>query len=88
MNTEEEILNKLIKYVKSTNVSGNEHNDIPVDESLLELGILDSFGIVELVVFIEKNWSLEISDEELNEKNFKGLTKMSQFIFSKLNNKI
>jgi len=35
------------------------------DDSLLESGVVDSFGILEIVGFLEKNFHITIEDEEL-----------------------
>ena len=83
----EKIANELISYVKKTSPFAEEYPNIPRNCSLLEIGIFDSFGIVELVDFIENHWSIEIHNSELTEERFGGIDKMSQVIYEKLNEK-
>jgi acyl carrier protein len=56
---------------------------IPEDENLMELGILDSFGFVEFVSFIENKFGLDFADEEIVLKNFRSLKITEEFIKSK-----
>ena len=52
---------------------------------LFEKGIIDSTGVLELVAFIEENFKITISDEELVQDNFSSLTAIEKFLQSKNN---
>jgi acyl carrier protein len=52
--------------------------------SFLENGIIDSTGILELVAFLETQFSIKIHDEELLPDNLDSLEKVSVFISRKL----
>jgi acyl carrier protein len=56
------------------------------DASFLEEGIIDSLGIIELVSFVEKKFSISVADHELLPSNFDSVSKLSSFITSKLAN--
>lgn len=53
------------------------------DTALLEKGILDSLGILDVVSFIESEFSITISDEELVPENFQNLGTLSAFVQKK-----
>ena len=53
---------------------------------LIEDGIIDSTGVVELIAFIEENYNIKLSDEELIQENFSSLISIDNFLESKLNN--
>jgi acyl carrier protein len=53
------------------------------DTHLLERGILDSLGILDVVAFIESTFDLVIDDEELVPQNFQTLSAMSEFVRNK-----
>jgi len=53
------------------------------DTALLEKGILDSLGILDLVSFLESEFSITISDEELVPENFQNLDTLSAFVGNK-----
>jgi len=50
---------------------------------LLENGILDSMGVLELVHFIEQEYGILVSDEELEPDNFQSIDKLAAFIQTK-----
>lgn len=48
-------------------------------DSLLESGIVDSLGILEIVAFLEKEFGITISDEELVPENFESIESLAKF---------
>lgn len=83
----EDIVKKLTDYLCETNPVAKLRSPLPLDQSLVELGIMDSFGIIELVVFIEQNFDIKIHDSELTKEKFGGLNKMAKLIGEKLQTK-
>ena len=63
-------------------LDGNDN--LSAEDSLLEKGIIDSTGVLELVAFIEENYSLKIKDEELIPENLDSIKNISRFIQEKL----
>jgi acyl carrier protein len=57
------------------------------DEDLLEQRIIDSLGILKLVVFIEKAHGIKVTDEEVVPENFQSLNSMVSFVEQKIRNK-
>ena len=55
-----------------------------VEDSLLEKGIIDSTGVLELVAFIEENYNFKIKDEELIPDNLDSIKNISRFIQERL----
>lgn len=49
-------------------------------ESLVESGIIDSMGVLELVTFIEADFELVLSDEDVVSENFDSIATISSFI--------
>lgn len=54
------------------------------NEKWLESGLLDSFGILDLVRFLEEEFSIQVSDEELLPENFQSLDAVANFVQAKL----
>ena len=54
--------------------------DLGDDVSLLESGILDSFGIMTLLAFIEKTYRVSIPVEQLEPVNFESVSAISGLI--------
>ena len=49
-------------------------------ESLLENGILDSLGILEVVTFLEGEFLITVDDDELQPENFASIASMSAYV--------
>ena len=79
----EEIVAKLKEAVCRINVTIDE-DEIPLDQGLMGEGIIDSFGFVEFVTFIEEEFDINFDDGEIDEDNFANLVAISQFILKKL----
>ncbi|MDH3268231.1 MAG: acyl carrier protein [Ignavibacteria bacterium] len=58
---------------------------LATDTLLFEKGIIDSTGVLELVAFIEENFKISITDEELIQDNFSNLNAIGNFLKSKNN---
>ena len=53
------------------------------DEKWLESGMIDSLGMLDLVHFLEEEFALQVSDEELSPENFESLQAVSAFVRAK-----
>jgi acyl carrier protein len=49
-------------------------------ESLLEAGIVDSLGVLSLVAFIEEQYSVQVSEDEMVPENFDSIEAMAAFV--------
>ena len=62
-----------------------DHDGFQKETSFLEEGIIDSTGILELVMFLEETYGIKIEDEELIPQNMDSLQNIAQFLNDKLN---
>lgn len=53
------------------------------DESLFESGLLDSFGLPDLVSALEKEFGLQIPDSDLNPRKFDSIERIEEYLDSK-----
>jgi acyl carrier protein len=56
------------------------------DVSLLEKGIIDSTGVLELVSFLEDRFAISVEDEELVPANFDSLSRLAAYVSKKMDN--
>jgi acyl carrier protein len=49
-------------------------------DDLLESGIIDSLGILDLVAFVEKEFGIAVSDEDLLPENFNSVEHLTAFV--------
>jgi len=78
------VRNDLINFLKIGNPLISELKKIPLDKSLLELGYIDSFGVIEIVIYLEKKYKIKIKNDELTKSKFGSLNKMSKLVSNKL----
>jgi acyl carrier protein len=52
-------------------------------DPLLESGVLDSLGVLDLVSFVEQEFSVHVADDELVPENFQTIDRIAAFIESK-----
>lgn len=50
--------------------TGPDTPSIDADTDLFEGGVLDSFGFVDLVTFLEEEMGLSVSDDDMNDPRF------------------
>jgi acyl carrier protein len=75
------IRNKIRSFINGRFPLAKNTND---DHGLLDNGILDSLGILEVVTFLEREFGLAIADEELLPENFESVATLTMFVQNKL----
>ena len=84
-------MSEIIQYLETTkqfivdNFLFGDGAKLAVDTPLFEKGIIDSTGVLELVAFIEDNFNVKVTDEELIQENFSSLKAIEKFLQSKDN---
>ncbi|MDH3591162.1 MAG: acyl carrier protein [Planctomycetota bacterium] len=53
--------------------------DLDADASLLDSGVVDSLGILDVVAFLEETFGFEVDDDDLNPENFDNLAALERF---------
>ncbi len=79
--TVQEIENKLIGVIAS--ITNQDASAITPDKPFPDLGI-DSLGFVEILVYIEKNFKLQLITTSLNKKDFETVHSLASFISREL----
>ena len=64
---------------------GEELRGLPGSASLIEAGIIDSTGVLELVGFLEEAYEIEITDSELVPENLDSIDNVVRFVGAKRN---
>jgi methoxymalonate biosynthesis acyl carrier protein len=77
-------LTKLIDYIKTDLARGKGVSNLGETDDLVEAEIMDSLGIMKLILFLENNFSVKISDDDLTLENFSSI----QSIYSLVENKM
>jgi acyl carrier protein len=64
---------------------GEEFRGLPGSASLIEAGIIDSTGVLELVGFLEETYDIKIRDAELVPENLDSIDNIVRFVDAKRN---
>lgn len=76
MTTSEEVRN----YILSVHLPGENPDMLSNDDDLLDMGILDSMAIMQLVGHLEKHYSITVPTEEIDPANFESINALAAFI--------
>ena len=68
------------KFIIDNFLFGEDDGKLSNDDSLLELGLINSTGVLELVTFVEGSYGITIEDTELAPTNLDSVNKLVRFI--------
>jgi acyl carrier protein len=68
------------EYIVENFLFGDASTPIDDDASLLEIGIVDSTGVLDLLAFVEEQFGIEVADEELIPDNFDSVSRLADYI--------
>ena len=71
---------KIREFILENFMIGEGEEELNGDNSFLEKGIIDSTGILELVMFVEETYGIEVADEEVIPENFDSVRKLGSYI--------
>jgi len=58
-------------------------SDLPEDQPLISTGLIDSFSLVDLALFVEATYGVRIEDTELNADTFDTLLDLASLVASR-----
>jgi acyl carrier protein len=74
---------KIREFIVETFLFGADDGQLEDGDSLLESGVVDSTGVLELVGFLEEEFGIEVKDEELVPENLDSIDNLAAFIEKK-----
>ena len=78
-----DVLNERIRQFLLGHFPLARQRGIQYGDSLLDNGIVDSMGVLELVNFVELEFGITITDEELLPENFQSVLRVAAFVEAK-----
>jgi len=73
------------EYIVENFLFGDTDTVFADDDSFMENGLLDSTGILELIMFLENTFDIKVDDEEIIPENLDSLDRLESFINTKKN---
>lgn len=56
---------------------------LPADGELLDRGIVDSLGLLEIVLFVQSEFGVHMDDEEMVPDNFQSIPALAELVYRK-----
>jgi acyl carrier protein len=78
-----ELTSQLSSYI-AREILKDASRTISPDEALLSSGLVDSFSLVDLALFVEDTFGVRIEDTELNVSTFDTLNQLTALIQSRM----
>lgn len=70
---------KIRTYI-AENLLFGDTAELKADESFLDKGIIDSTGILEIVVFLEEEFGVKVADHEMLPENLDSIGNIVRFV--------
>lgn len=77
-----EITSSLSTFIASK-ILKQPNRTIGADEALISSGLIDSFSLMDLALYVEDTFGVRIEDTELNADTFDNLTQLAALIDSR-----
>lgn len=85
MNTRDvEIRAKLREFISSNFLIGPNGAPPRDGDSLLESGLVDSTGVLEVVGYLQDTWDLSVSDEDMLPQNLDSVDNLTAYVLRRL----
>jgi acyl carrier protein len=78
----EEVMKQLAVHI-AADVLHQPNRVLKPDQPLLSSGIIDSFSLVDLAMYIEDTFGVHLDDSELNKETFDNLAQLTALIESR-----
>lgn len=83
MSTAAKLETQIRSYILENFLYTSDVSKLRNDDSFLEEGILDSTGILELLMFVEETFGVQVDDEEVIPENFDSVDRLMRYILLK-----
>lgn len=75
--------NSIRKFILEKLLTDGTRQNLDDKDSLIENNIIDSLGIQNLILFLEKEFDIKVLDEDVIPENFENIDAICTFIQSK-----
>jgi acyl carrier protein len=76
------MISNLEQYI-ATQILKQPKRQISADEPLISSGLIDSFSLMDLALYVEDTFGVRIEDTELNANTFDNLTQLATLVESR-----
>lgn len=73
----------LRKFIMENYMFTEDESELQNDHSFLDMGILDSMGILEVIALLEEDFNIKVEDEEMVPENLDSINNLLTYIKKK-----
>ncbi len=74
---------RIQKFILENYLFTNDTSALGLDDSLLGRGIVDSTGMLEIIMFIEEQLGVTVKDEDMVPENLDSVSRIAAFVESR-----
>lgn len=74
------IKEEILEYIKSEYLDEDDNNDITYETPLISGGIVDSFSMISLKVFLENKYNVQIPDSKATPEAFDTVNNIARLL--------
>ena len=74
------VKDKVRNYILENYLFTDDQSELDDNASFLDKGIIDSTGILELVMFIEEEFNIQLNDEDMIPENLDSVENIVNFV--------
>ena len=79
----DDLRERIQKFILENYLFSTDRSALGYDDSLLGRGIVDSTGMLEIIMFIEEQLGVMIKDEEMTPDNLDSVNRIAAFVESR-----
>lgn len=78
-----QVVTQLREFISTAYLFGDDSRMPSDTDSLLETGVLDSTGVLELIEFLEETYGFTVEDQETVPENLGSIAGLTRYVLSK-----
>lgn len=78
-----EVKTRIRGFLQANFLLGGASQGLKDGDSLLDSGIVDSTGVLEVVDFLQATWNIKVADEEMLPENLDSIDNLAGFVSRK-----
>ena len=76
----EELIVTIRDYILQNFLFTDDASAIALDDSLLDNGIVDSTGMMEIITFLEADLGIKVADEDMTPENLGSINRLAAYV--------
>ena len=76
---------KILDWICNWFISRNEGLELELEENFFEIGLIDSFGVIELIEEIEEEFKITFNQLDFQDRRFSSIKGLSIIVSTKIN---